>query len=182
MAKIGKFYFSRWRKLSNATKAVRLDQSSLAVNPTIPDSFICFASCWRQIGAFWSLRRDCTRQKERRMPLTVSKGRFTVFLSKIIWKISQITRTLEIEKKTIPWISLIPRFLSLLADRWEVKLALNFKMFKLQNTIEKRLLEVLTLFLWPLGLARSALIVKKSWNSWKLWQFFFIELFEYVCF
>ena len=53
------------------------------LNPSVPDRVISVGACSRQFGEFRGLRRDCTRLRDRRMSLIVSKGRAAVFLSYI---------------------------------------------------------------------------------------------------
>ena len=43
-------------------------------NPSVPDSLTCVGSGWRHNGAFWTLRRDWTKQRHRRKSRIVSKG------------------------------------------------------------------------------------------------------------
>ena len=63
--------------LSGPPKACRsLVQGLKFVNPSVPERFIC-------VGAIRPLRRDCTRLRDRRKSLIVSKGPAAVFLSKI---------------------------------------------------------------------------------------------------
>ena len=50
-------------------------------NRSVPDSLICVGSLLRQIGAFRSSRRYCTRLRHRRMAWIVSKRRASIFLS-----------------------------------------------------------------------------------------------------
>ena len=52
-------------------------------NLSLPDGLKCVGARLRQIGAFWPLTGDCTRLRDRRMSLIMSKGRAAVFLSYI---------------------------------------------------------------------------------------------------
>ena len=57
------------------------DLFHMLLNPSVSDSLICVGSRFGQIGAFRSLRRDCTRLRHRRISWIVSKGRTAGFPS-----------------------------------------------------------------------------------------------------
>ena len=137
----------------------------------------------RKIGAFRSLKIDCTKLRHRRMSWVVSKGRASDFSKS--WKLCQVTRTLTLQKNKKTRISQISPFFDFESGLYETERLRNLKKsVKSPNhylsMTNSRLNNLINIILWPftdISLVQSVLKAKKSWNFWNLgfWIFWIVR-------
>ena len=150
----------------------------IVFNPSVPDSLTCVGARWRQIGAFWPLRRNCTRLRNHRKSWIVSnvEQRFFYHTLKLEHRSNQAYSRKKDNSAMI--FKNFHDFLTLRADcaRLRGRRILERVLLQLQFMVKERQPDILTLFsrFYDLSVSRDPLSKSKKREICKnLGTFFF---------